>query len=114
MIDMNHIFDLCVMRLSWWCKALWPDVTLSITDVVASPSRLKTVQPRLKNREVQGWIAPDKGSVKFNTDGAVEGSFGEAGIRGCLRMNTLTLFYTFLYFSLSAGVKNVVLTEILA
>ncbi|KAK8498002.1 hypothetical protein V6N12_001360 [Hibiscus sabdariffa] len=61
------------MRLSWWCKALWPDVTPTITDVVASPIRLSTIHPRLKNKEVHGWIAPDKGSVKFNTDGVVEG-----------------------------------------
>ncbi|KAK8996519.1 hypothetical protein V6N11_081790 [Hibiscus sabdariffa] len=77
-IDVNHIFDLCVLRLSWWCKALWPDVTPAFTDVVASPIRLSSVQPRPKILEVHGWIAPVKGSVKFNSDGAVEGSYGEA------------------------------------
>ncbi|KAK8631618.1 hypothetical protein V6N13_028401 [Hibiscus sabdariffa] len=49
------------MRLSWWCKALWLDVTPAITDVVASPIRLTTVKPRLKNKEVHGWIAHVKG-----------------------------------------------------
>ncbi|KAK8476260.1 hypothetical protein V6N11_030992 [Hibiscus sabdariffa] len=110
-IDTNHIFDLCVLRLSWWCKALWSDVTPAITDVVASPIRLSTVQPRLKIMEVHGWIAPVKGSVKFNTDGAIEGSYGEARIEGYLRdKNSKTL----LYFSMSAGVNNIVSTEILA
>ncbi|KAL4297939.1 hypothetical protein GQ457_12G007070 [Hibiscus cannabinus] len=90
---------------------LWPDVTPAITDVVASPTRLSTVQPRLKNKEVHGWTAPERGSVNFNTDGAVEGSYGEAGVGGCLRdENSKTL----LYFSLSAGVNNVVSKEILA
>ncbi|KAK8714365.1 hypothetical protein V6N13_149558 [Hibiscus sabdariffa] len=65
-IDTNHIFDLCVLRLSWWCKALWSDVTPAITDVVASPIRLSTVQPRLKIMEVHGWIAPVK--VVFDCD----------------------------------------------
>ncbi|KAK8716362.1 hypothetical protein V6N13_043674 [Hibiscus sabdariffa] len=106
----NHIFNLCVLRLIWWCKALWPDVTPAITDVVASPIRLRTVQPRPKIMEVHGWIAPVNGSIKFNTDSAVEGSYGEAGIGGCLRdENSKTL----LYFSMSAGVNNVS-TEILA
>ncbi|KAK8682061.1 hypothetical protein V6N13_054458 [Hibiscus sabdariffa] len=46
---------------SWWCKALWPDVTPAFTDVVASPIRLSSVQPRPKILEVHGWIAPVKG-----------------------------------------------------
>ncbi|KAK9009974.1 hypothetical protein V6N11_036494 [Hibiscus sabdariffa] len=92
-------------------RVLWPDATPAITDVVASPTRLSTVQPRLKNKEVHGWIAPEKGSVNFNTDGAVEGSYREAGVGGCLRdENSKTL----LYISLSAGVNNVVSKEILA
>ncbi|KAK8621067.1 hypothetical protein V6N13_067510 [Hibiscus sabdariffa] len=102
---------MCVLRLSWWCKALWPDVTPAFTDFVASPIRLSFVQPKSKILEVHGWIAPVKGSVKFNTDDAVEGSYGKAGICGCLRdENSKTL----LYFSMSVGVNNVVSTEILA
>ncbi|KAL4295515.1 hypothetical protein GQ457_12G025940 [Hibiscus cannabinus] len=110
-IDVNHFFDQGVLRLSWWCKALWPDVTPAFSDIVASPLRIGYVQPRTKILEAHGWIAPEKGSVKFNTDGAVEGSYGEAGIGGCLRdENSKTL----LYFSMSVGVNNVVSTKMLA
>ncbi|KAK8594160.1 hypothetical protein V6N13_125969 [Hibiscus sabdariffa] len=92
-------------------QALWADVTPAFTDVVASPIRLSSVQPRPKILEVHGWIASVKGSVKFNTDGTVEGSYGEAGIGGCLRDDNSK---TLLYFSMSVGVNNVVSTEILA
>ncbi|KAL4318837.1 hypothetical protein GQ457_18G015900 [Hibiscus cannabinus] len=82
-----------------------------INDLVCHPSRFNSIRPVCEIRKPCCWSAPSKGFLKFNTDGAVGGSFGEAGIGGCLRdENSKTL----LYFSQSAGVTDVITPEILA
>ncbi|KAK8602661.1 hypothetical protein V6N13_084868 [Hibiscus sabdariffa] len=82
-IDINHIFDLCVLRLSWWCKALWPDVTPALTDVVASPIRLSSVQPRPKILEVHGWIAPHPHLAPVNIREEIIGCINECKDLDC-------------------------------
>ncbi|KAK8693906.1 hypothetical protein V6N13_071473 [Hibiscus sabdariffa] len=51
------------------------------------------------------------GELKFNFDGAVNGSFGEAGIGGCLRNGSAKLL---LAFSKSVGRVNITTAEILS
>ncbi|KAL4318982.1 hypothetical protein GQ457_18G008170 [Hibiscus cannabinus] len=57
------------------------------------------------------WNPPDSGELKFNTDGVVSGSFGEAGIGGCLLNNNARCLIT---FSKSAGLTDATSAEILA
>ncbi|KAL4339634.1 hypothetical protein GQ457_08G015560 [Hibiscus cannabinus] len=55
--------------------------------------------------------APHSGSLKFNTDGAVNGSFGEGGISGCLRDECSM---SLICFSKSVGRVDATSAEILA
>ncbi|GMI91917.1 hypothetical protein HRI_002861000 [Hibiscus trionum] len=84
-VDPDQIFDLCVVRLLWWCKARWPDGDWVTTDIISDPSRLKNVNLNKKHNGPTAWIAPALGKLKFNTYGAVNGSVGPAGIGGVLR-----------------------------
>ncbi|KAK8557260.1 hypothetical protein V6N13_013535 [Hibiscus sabdariffa] len=48
--------------------------------MVLSPNNFSFIHSRTKNQQKTCWVAPDIGVLKFNTDGAVEGSVGKAGI----------------------------------
>ncbi|GMI83017.1 hypothetical protein like AT4G29090 [Hibiscus trionum] len=86
-VDASKIFEVAIIRLGWWCKAKWPEAIKSISDVTYWPalfSSIRTVNPSTKRDSFQ-WVPPRKREMKFNIDGVVAGSFGPAGIGGCLR-----------------------------
>ncbi|KAK8502480.1 hypothetical protein V6N12_005467 [Hibiscus sabdariffa] len=57
------------------------------------------------------WIPPPQGYLKFNIDGAVKGSYGDAGIGGCLRNDKSQCLIS---FSKSVGLSDVTTAEIRA
>ncbi|KAK8517776.1 hypothetical protein V6N12_016617 [Hibiscus sabdariffa] len=102
---------MCVLRLSWWYKAKWLENSVVTIDLVLSPNIFFLIILRTKNQQKTCWVAPGKCVLKFNTDGAVEGSAGKAGIGGVLRDYSSK---TSMYFLKSAGVVDVMSAEILA
>ncbi|KAL4388417.1 hypothetical protein GQ457_09G017040 [Hibiscus cannabinus] len=83
-MDAAHLFDLCILRLSWWCTAKWPASGISINDLICCPSNFSTFSIAQEVAVNFVLLTPAKGELKFNVDGVVTGSFGEAGNSGCL------------------------------
>ncbi|KAL4311451.1 hypothetical protein GQ457_01G029990 [Hibiscus cannabinus] len=83
---------------------------LSVNDLIGNPINFHFKQRQLWVTK-SDWNPPDSGELKFNTDGAVSGSFGEAGIGGCLCNNNARCLIT---FSKSVGLTDATYTEILA
>ncbi|KAK9006318.1 hypothetical protein V6N11_035360 [Hibiscus sabdariffa] len=61
-------------------EAKWPQTALLITEFVINPSRWCPVGRLKEVGPVDKWLAPEADTLKFNTDGALQGSFGLAGI----------------------------------
>ncbi|GMI83491.1 hypothetical protein HRI_002018400 [Hibiscus trionum] len=107
----EYLFDQAVLRLAWWSKTRWPDGRWAVTDIVADPSRLKEVQTSPTTMQQTRWTAPGRGSLKFNTDAAVQGSYGMAGVGGVLRDENAKIL---MYFSKGVGVCDVMTAVLVA
>ncbi|KAK2648314.1 hypothetical protein Ddye_015803 [Dipteronia dyeriana] len=57
------------------------------------------------------WIPPPSDVLKFNVDGSVRGTAGQAGIRGVLWVNPSNILCS---FSIGIGVQDLITAEILA
>ncbi|KAL4310103.1 hypothetical protein GQ457_01G025620 [Hibiscus cannabinus] len=109
--DSVQLFDLCILRLAWWCKGNWPVSSITVNDLASCPLSFKFLNCSSAKQSKIAWKPPSKGEVKFNTDGAVIGSFGEAGIGGCMRNDWSRCL---VIFSKSVGVVDSTTAEILA
>ncbi|KAL4284643.1 hypothetical protein GQ457_16G015060 [Hibiscus cannabinus] len=107
----EHLFELVITRLSFWCEAKWPVFQWSTTDLVACPLHFGTVKTSTTRASTNSRCPPPPGALKFNTDGAVAGSFGSTGIGGCLRNDHSNCM---LYFSKNVGTVDPTTAEILA
>ncbi|KAK8651215.1 hypothetical protein V6N13_140827 [Hibiscus sabdariffa] len=74
-VDCGQLFDINILRLSHWCKASWPVVLMSISDLLSCPSNFALFGKILSSKKQSCWVPPSSGFLKFNTDGAVCGSF---------------------------------------
>ncbi|KAL4291717.1 hypothetical protein GQ457_14G020070 [Hibiscus cannabinus] len=110
-MSVEHLFDLCLQRLSYWCAALWSNVAFSTTDLISCPKNFSLFACMKDKRTVSSWIPPPSYALKFNTDGAVSGSFEDAGIGGCLRNDKSKCL---ILFSKSIGISNATSAEIIA
>ncbi|KAK8990532.1 hypothetical protein V6N11_009229 [Hibiscus sabdariffa] len=110
-LDVSSLFDACIQRLSWWCTAKWPEAGISINDVINCPVNFMQFGNSLEQIIKSTWCPPALGELKFNTDGAVRGAFGEGGIGGCLRNEKEQCL---IMFSKSAGRVDPMSAEILA
>ncbi|KAL4379672.1 hypothetical protein GQ457_02G030790 [Hibiscus cannabinus] len=81
----DTIFDSVLLRIGWWQRAKWPESCVSITDFISNPAAwsLSLGSKQVVNSLV--WVPPLPGNLKFNADGAVQGSLGQAVIGGVLR-----------------------------
>ncbi|KAL4310177.1 hypothetical protein GQ457_01G054770 [Hibiscus cannabinus] len=78
-------FDLALFRIAFWAKCKWPSSSFSTLDFTRFPILCEIVKEK-PIRLLRGfWVAPPVGSVKFNVDASVLGSYGEAAIGGILR-----------------------------
>ncbi|KAL4318179.1 hypothetical protein GQ457_18G008490 [Hibiscus cannabinus] len=91
-------------RVELFRRAKWTEVGLSVNDLIGNPINFRHFKQRRLWVTKSDWNPPDSGELKFNTDGAVSGSFGEAGIGGCLRNNNARCLKT---FSKSVGLTDV-------
>ncbi|KAL4361780.1 hypothetical protein GQ457_04G007550 [Hibiscus cannabinus] len=91
-VNKTQLFDICTSRLTRWCNENWPDSGTAV------------------NFE-DNMNFPKSGELKFNIDGAVNGSFGEAGICGCLRNENSRCLVT---FSKNVGNADPTTAEIMA
>ncbi|KAK8631681.1 hypothetical protein V6N13_028463 [Hibiscus sabdariffa] len=110
-LDSAQLFSLCTLRLAWWCKGNWPTSSITVTDLASCPLYFKFLNCSIAKQSKIAWKPPSKGEVKFNTDGAVNGSFGEAGIDRCMRNEWSCCL---VIFSKSVGVVDSTTAEILA
>ncbi|KAK9017624.1 hypothetical protein V6N11_080100 [Hibiscus sabdariffa] len=78
--DRRQLFDLFSLRLGWWCKAKWPNMGSSVTDLSSNLHNLSYIRNRSIEVNQKSWISPRTGQLKFNMDGVVRGSFGDASI----------------------------------
>ncbi|KAK9035190.1 hypothetical protein V6N11_077238 [Hibiscus sabdariffa] len=105
------MFDTFMQRLGWWCNALWPEADISTNELIFCPDKFSLIIPNRFRILPSSWIPPPQGYLKFNTDGAVKGSYGDAGIGGCLRNDKSQCLIS---FSNSVGISDVTTTEIRA
>ncbi|KAL4317760.1 hypothetical protein GQ457_18G002470 [Hibiscus cannabinus] len=91
--------------------AKWTEAGLSVNDLIGNPINFRHFKQRRPWMTNSVWNPLDSGELKFNTDGAVSRSFGEAGIGGCLRNNNARCLMT---FSKSVGITDATSAEILA
>ncbi|KAL4313007.1 hypothetical protein GQ457_01G004650 [Hibiscus cannabinus] len=110
-LDQNNLLDLCILRLSLWCKAKWPDAFPGSSAFVQDPSLFQEVITTKKDTHKILWLPPPLGSVKFNVDGAVCGGVGSAGIGGILRDSYNR---TLILFSKAAGNADATSAELFA
>ncbi|GMJ01682.1 hypothetical protein HRI_003837400 [Hibiscus trionum] len=110
-LGVDMLFDQTVLRVAWWCKSRWPEGRWAISDIVADPSRLSEVQISGTIMQQSQWTAPGRGTLKFNTDAAVKGSYGMAGVGGVLRDENAKIL---MYFSKGVGVCDVLSAELFA
>ncbi|KAK8558682.1 hypothetical protein V6N12_041982 [Hibiscus sabdariffa] len=83
--DVYNCFSICITRIAWWCKAKWPDLGVSVGDIVNNPSSLLWLKVVSVKKALLAWSIPSETSLIFNVDGAAVGGFGHAGIGGVLR-----------------------------
>ncbi|KAK8585762.1 hypothetical protein V6N13_050736 [Hibiscus sabdariffa] len=77
-VDDSQMFDIFITRVAWWCKCNWADQVVSISHCISCPSMI-SIGPSCSKLSLK-WQAPGPGCLKFNVDGAVVGSFEDAGI----------------------------------
>ncbi|GMJ08610.1 hypothetical protein HRI_004530200 [Hibiscus trionum] len=107
----DDVFDLKILRMDMWYRAKWPEHILPLNDYILNPAGW-TLPVQVKNlSKDSGWSTPLAGSLKFNTNGAVMGHFGEAGIGGILRNH---LGETIVKFSKSIGISDLSTAELVA
>ncbi|EOY09871.1 Uncharacterized protein TCM_025241 [Theobroma cacao] len=83
--DKELIWKLIKLRVAMWVKVRWQDTASSITDIYRFPA-IGLNQQRDENiRPLTVWEKSGANAIKFNVDGAANGSPGEAGIGGLLR-----------------------------
>ncbi|KAK8480394.1 hypothetical protein V6N11_072856 [Hibiscus sabdariffa] len=99
-VDVNHLFDLCISRFNWWCRAKWPFAVSSISDCIRCPSSISLISIDRPSLPIKHHIGFDPQALIFNVDGVVCGGFGHVGIGGLLR-NHLNI--TLISFSKFAG-----------
>ncbi|KAL4341087.1 hypothetical protein GQ457_08G028260 [Hibiscus cannabinus] len=108
---MEGLHSLLANRMSWWCSAKWSESSVVIQDLCVNPVQFRNVRIRRIHANQRGWVPPPVGSLNFNIDGAVNGSFGVAGIGGCLRDNRSRGLIS---FSKSVGVTDATFAKFLA
>ncbi|KAG8487731.1 hypothetical protein CXB51_018526 [Gossypium anomalum] len=104
--DIIQLFETVKLRLGWWSKAQRPTVATSLNDFFWAPPK-KSVD----NMPTVSWRLPPFGSLKFNVNASVLGSYGSAGIDGILRNH---LGPSLVIFSKAIGVVDPVLAETIA
>ncbi|KAL4320219.1 hypothetical protein GQ457_18G011080 [Hibiscus cannabinus] len=87
------------------CAALWPNSVICTIYLISCPKNFRFIT---SSKVIK---SPSTYALKFNTDGAVNGSFGDAGIGGCLRNEKSKCLIS---FSKSIGVSDVISAEIAA
>ncbi|KAK8634251.1 hypothetical protein V6N13_015079 [Hibiscus sabdariffa] len=60
--------------------AKWPNMGSSVTDLSSNLHNLSYIRNRSIEVNQKSWISPRTGQLKFNMDGVVRGSFGDASI----------------------------------
>ncbi|KAL4279748.1 hypothetical protein GQ457_03G028500 [Hibiscus cannabinus] len=73
-------------------EAKWSDSRISINNILSSPSKFSHVNSKKVISSTSKWSPPLGGSVKFNTDNVVVGSFETVGIGGISRGVDLVFF----------------------
>ncbi|KAK8568841.1 hypothetical protein V6N12_007379 [Hibiscus sabdariffa] len=109
--DGSQVFDLCIQRLSCWCNVKWPDSGILINGLINCPYHFADVMVKQVITPNIAWCPTADGELKFNFDGATTGSYGQAGIGGCLRD---VLSKCLLTFSKYVGIVDCTSAEILA
>ncbi|KAE8698414.1 hypothetical protein F3Y22_tig00110597pilonHSYRG00143 [Hibiscus syriacus] len=99
----GKVLDSIWLKLRWWSKANWSDISFTINEFISKPADSVAVR--------SSWVAPGLDVVKFNTDGEVSGNFGPAGIGGLLANHKGDCL---IQFSKSIGFADPFSAEILA
>ncbi|GMJ03700.1 hypothetical protein HRI_004039200 [Hibiscus trionum] len=108
---LDRFCDSTALHIGLWCKSKWPKAVPSLIDFVRFPNlcNIEASKARINGKGV--WSAPPLGSLKFNVDTAVLGSFGHRGIGGILRDHNGT---PLIRFSKSIGLVEPTRAKILA
>ncbi|KAL4346365.1 hypothetical protein GQ457_17G012800 [Hibiscus cannabinus] len=109
--DGEVLADLALLRIEYWCKSNWPESFVSVNDFILYPAGVCLRQKHERRPLLGSWVAPKVGCFKFNVDGAVKGSFGEAGVGGILRDHNGTVL---IRFSESIGFSDPTGAELVA
>ncbi|KAK8494415.1 hypothetical protein V6N11_065362 [Hibiscus sabdariffa] len=109
-LDENQLFEIVLLRLRWWSRAKWSQWSMSIEDFMPNPECCGVARVEKRICKKDEWEAPLAGIVKFNTDGAVKGGFGSAGVGGVLRDHSGNVL---LKFSNSIGFADPASAELL-
>ncbi|KAK8480387.1 hypothetical protein V6N12_031450 [Hibiscus sabdariffa] len=111
LIYAQRVFDNVALQLGWWCQAKWPRTAITVTDLVSNPKIWCSLEVEEITVNRKEWGPPSVGSVEFNTDGAVKGCYGPAGIGGVLRDHNSRIL---MIFSKHIRMSDPVSAEILA
>ncbi|KAL4297542.1 hypothetical protein GQ457_12G006870 [Hibiscus cannabinus] len=87
------------------------NVRISINNILSSQSKFSYENLKKVISSPSKWSPPLGGSIKFNTCGVVVGSFGAAGIGGCICNEKGKIL---IYFSKSVGFTDSTSVELLA
>ena len=110
-VELEGLFEVVMIRVSAWSRALWLDYFVFMNDLIADPSKLQYTQAKNCVRKRNKWQPPSLGTLKFNVDGAVSTTSGLAGIGGILRDEKGK---TRILFSKNIGLADPSLAETLA
>ncbi|KAK3200402.1 hypothetical protein Dsin_023817 [Dipteronia sinensis] len=103
--------DMVRFRVAWWFKNLGKGSKDPITIMLLDIAERCTETYKVKIPKLEKWMPPQSDGLKFNVDGSVRGSSGQAGIGGVLRDSRGKVLCTFSEF---IGIKDVITAEIQA
>lgn len=74
--DVDQVFDMVKLRVTWWFKTKWTEFNNSLLDVCNQLSM--AMIPKQAKQLKKIWTIPPMGILKFNVDGASKGKSGNA------------------------------------